>query len=175
MFLRRRTRPTSIKCRRSGLGPGLSLRYALGGTPLLDQRPPAPGIAGAGIGQGADTVGTKMPVSHPKLAPRRENPHPVEEADRDRPDHALAEPVGTVAIGDRNLMLTADGRPQGSKVDAIWGNEVSGTGKQAGGIDGLAEIARQDRPDLRQSVLCRGSERRVRALRHPARSQNQGL
>src|SRR6186713_2386481 len=66
-----------------------------------------------------DAVGAETAEILAQFAPRREYPHRLVIADRDRPDRALAVAAVLVAIVQRDLFALVDLRPRTNHVDPV--------------------------------------------------------
>src|SRR5579871_3553926 len=80
---------------------------ALGLAPFLQQLAAAARIARPGDVERDNAVGTEMANRAAQLAPRRNNAHAIEIAERERPDRAFGLTHLVVAIADRDLALVA--------------------------------------------------------------------
>src|SRR5688572_31574839 len=79
-----------------------------------------------------DTVGSKAAKILAQLAPRRQQPHGLEIADRNRPDDAFAVAAVFVAVAQRDLLAFMDMRARPRHVDTV-GLPVPGRAGAAGG------------------------------------------
>src|SRR6185436_5773742 len=77
-------------------------------TPILQQGLPAARIALVEGLHLADAVGTEMPKALAELAPRHDDPHAIEKAQRERPDGAPGAASIAVEIADPQFALGPD-------------------------------------------------------------------
>src|SRR5262245_52031352 len=151
------------------------LRNSFDLAPLLHQGAPAPRVALVGQTKADDPIGSKVPIVLAQLAPRRQHAAAIEEAEHDRPDRSPRALTLGVGIPEDELALRADRLPYRGEIDPLFLRLGARPRKQAAVVHALAQVVREDRGDLADSVGGRARERLVGALRDPSRPQDEGL
>src|SRR5436309_7025123 len=100
-----------------GLSRCLPARPVKRRSPFLQHCLTAARIANVAGGEAGHAIGAEMPEILAHLAPRHHHAHLVEEAERERPDHALRRGAAGIAVEEAELALVADRLPHHAEVD----------------------------------------------------------
>ncbi len=99
----------------------------------------------------------------------------VEEAERDRPNHALAGRAAEIDIAHLHAPLVANGFADIAQVDHRRRQVHGRRDDQAGGFQLVGHVLGEHRDDLGQGILRRLAQPVIAAIGHPAHAEHQGF